>query len=447
MTGWSRPQTTIEFFEAPAGGQGRTFLASRDEGGASDLDSTTSSYGPGPVNGVSQGSDTTDRFRFVIPLQTGLAPGSVLTATATDSDEPNNTSEFGGAAPVTFAADLSLTKSGPESVTPGRTFSYELVVTNSGPNDASGVILADVTPPGLTFVRNAGACTTPFPCTLGTLQAGQSVEIAATFAVPAGYTTPNPIANTATVSSDAADPDLSNNTATITTTLAPRADLAITKGRPLQRSLGANLTYTIVVTNNGPSDAPDATVADPTPTGLTFVSNASACTTAFPCSLGPLPVGQSRTITTTFLVPSNYAGPDPIVNTATVSSTATDPDLTNNSATAATAIIPLFTINVEITKSGPPSVTPGTTLVYAITASNNGTLDATDVTVTDPTPAGLTFIGNDGACATSFPCALGTIPAGQSRQITTTFFVPPVIRRPIPFPTYRRSRPLWPMRT
>ena len=62
-------------------------------------------------------------------------------------------------------------------------------------------------------------------------------------------------------------------------------------------------------------------------------------------------------------MPSSYTGPDPIVNTATVSSTATDPDLTNNSATATTAVGPLFTINVEITKAGPASVTPGTNLV------------------------------------------------------------------------------------
>ena len=67
------------------------------------------------------------------------------------------------------------------------------------------------------------------------------------------------------------------------------------------------------------------------------------------------------------------------MNTATVSSTATDPDLTNNSATATTGDRPLFTINVEITKAGPASVTPGSDLVYAITATNNGTLDATDV--------------------------------------------------------------------
>ena len=215
----------------------------------------------------------------------------------------------------------------------------------------------------------------------------------------------------------------------------------------MRRELGANLDYTIVVTNHGPSDAPDATVADPTPAGLTFISNTGACTTAFPCALGPIPAGQSRMITTTFLVPSGYTGPDPVVNTATVSSTAADPDLTNNSAIATTAIGPLFTINVDISKAGPASVTPGHDLVYAITVSNTGTLDATDVTVTDPTPAGLTFVGNAGACTTPFPCALGIVPGGP--EPPDHHHVCGAVRRmpaPIPSRTRRSSRPPWPIR-
>ena len=266
-------------------------------------------------------------------------------------------------------------------MTPGTSLSFALLVTNTGPNDAAGVSVADVTPPGLTFVSTTGACTTPFPCALGTLASGQSTAIVATFGVPAGYTAPNPIVNTASVSSQTNDPNSTNNSATSTTPLGPpRADLAITKGRPVRRELGANLDYTIVVTNrDGPSDAPDATVADPTPAGLTFISNTGACTTAFPCALGPIPVGQSRQITTTFLVPSGYTGPDSVVNTATVSSTATDPDPGNNSATATTAVGPLFTINVwYISKAGPGKCYARHDLVYAITVSNTGTLDATE---------------------------------------------------------------------
>src|SRR4029453_4609118 len=140
-----------------------------------------------------------------------------------------------------------------------------LTVSNSGPRDASAVSVADPTPPGLTFVGNAGACPTPFPGAPGTIPAGQSASIVATFAVAASYATPNPIVNVATASSAAPDPAPTNNTATPTMTVAPaRADLAIIKGRPLRRSLGANLEYAIVVTNRGPSDAPSATVADPT---------------------------------------------------------------------------------------------------------------------------------------------------------------------------------------
>jgi uncharacterized repeat protein (TIGR01451 family) len=424
VSGWSGGRTVIEFF-AEVPGQSQTFIGAFEEGSFADLDPAASTYGPGPINGRFWGSDSADRFRFVIPLPSGLPGGSVLTATATAPGGTASTSEFGGAVPIRLDANLRISKTGPLIATPGATIVYSLVVTNTGPNPASGVSVADPTPPGLTFVSNASGCTTPFPCALGTVQPGQSVTISATFAVPSGYSGPNPIVNTATVSSAATDPDPTNNAASASTIVSPpRADLGIVKGRPLRRSAGASLDYAIVVTNHGPSDAPNATAADPTPAGLTFVSNGGACTTAFPCSLGPIPAGQSRTITTRFLVPSNYAGPDPIVNTATVSTTALDPDPANNSATATTAVGPLFTINVEINKVGPARVTPGTHLVYAITVTNSGTLDATNVTVTDPTPAGLTFVGNAGACTTPFPCSLGTIPAGDSRLIATAFFVP-----------------------
>jgi uncharacterized repeat protein (TIGR01451 family) len=196
--------------------------------------------------------------------------------------------------------------------------------------------------------------------------------------------------------------------------------------------VGATLDYTIVVTNHGPGDAPDVTLADPTPPGLTFVGNSGACATAFPCALGTIPAGQSAVANSRFAVPSNYAGPDPIVNTATVSSTAIDPDPVNNTATATTALGPAVTANVEIAKTGPASVTPGHRLVYVVVVGNTGSIDATGVTVTDPTPAGLTFGGNAGACTTPFPCALGTIPAGESRSIVATFAVPPEYAGPNP---------------
>jgi Calx-beta domain len=113
LTGFARPGVAIELFIAaadPTGfGEGRTFLARLTEGSAADLDGTTGAYGPGPVNGLNQGSDTTNRFRFVLPLASlpGVAVGTSLTSTATDAN--GNTSEFSGlVATVSPAPTLSI---------------------------------------------------------------------------------------------------------------------------------------------------------------------------------------------------------------------------------------------------------------------------------------------------------------------------------------------------
>lgn len=115
-------------------------------------------------------------------------------------------------------------------------------------------------------------------------------------------------------------------------------DLSITKSSRGGVRPGDDLVYTIVVTNGGPDAVTDAMVADPTPAGLAFVSNAGDCTTPFPCSLGAISAGQTRTIAATFTVPAGYSGPDPIVNTAVVSSSTTDTNPANDAATAETAI-------------------------------------------------------------------------------------------------------------
>ena len=61
-----------------------------------------------------------------------------------------------------------------------------------------------------------------------------------------------------------------------------QADLAVTNGAPAIVLTGKNLTYTIVVTNNGPNTAYVVTLGDSVPTGTTFVSagtNAGSCKT------------------------------------------------------------------------------------------------------------------------------------------------------------------------
>lgn len=117
------------------------------------------------------------------------------------------------------------------------------------------------------------------------------------------------------------------------------ADLAIVKtGASGGVKPTETIVYTLVVTNNGPDPATGVTVADPTPDGLVFVSNAGDCITSFPCNLGSLAAGQSRSITASFRVPAAYSGPNPIQNQATVTSSTSDGTPGNNSSTALTAV-------------------------------------------------------------------------------------------------------------
>ena len=97
ITGFARPGAAIELFIAnadPTGfGQGQTYLTTLTEGSAADLDAGTGTYGPAAINGVAQGTDTTNKFKFVIPVPAGVTIGKLLTSTATLAGA---TSEFSG---------------------------------------------------------------------------------------------------------------------------------------------------------------------------------------------------------------------------------------------------------------------------------------------------------------------------------------------------------------
>lgn len=110
LTGFARPGSAIELFIAqpdPSGfGQGKTYITTLTEGSGADLDSTTGTYGPGAINGISQGTDTTNKFKFTIALPSGVTSGTVLTSTATLSGA---TSEFSGNVTATLGAKISGT--------------------------------------------------------------------------------------------------------------------------------------------------------------------------------------------------------------------------------------------------------------------------------------------------------------------------------------------------
>ena len=318
------------------------------------------------------------------------------------------------------SVDLSVTQSAPASVTQGQNVVITITVANSPANNATNVVVNESFS-GATFVSvssSAGTCsgTGPITCNIPTLALNSNATITLTL----NANTPGTIVSTANVTSTEFDSNTANNSSTQNVTVNASADLAITKNPTGPVAAGQVVTYAIVVTNNGPSSAAAVTVNDTPGPGLTFLSNAGACTTPFPCSLGTIVSGGSPTIFASFAVAPNATS---VTNSASVTSTTGDPNAANNTATTTSAVAQ--SADLTIAKDGPTSARPEATITYTIRVGNNGPSDANGVVVSDPTPARLTFVSNSGDCTTPFPCNLGTIPTGAQKIITARYEVTP----------------------
>lgn len=250
------------------------------------------------------------------------------------------------------SADLGITKTdGQTTAVPGQPLTYTIVVSNAGPDAVGGASVTDVVPAALqgttwTCVASPGSSCAP----AGSGNINDTVNLltggTATYTLTGNV---DPVAtgmlsNTATVTAPAtpADPNPANNSATDIDTLTPEADLSITKTDSADPvSPGDPLTYSLTITNAGPSNATSVTVTDTLPAGVTFVSSspgAPTCTFGggtLTCALGSLAAGGTTAVAINVTV--NASG-GLLVNTATVSGSETDPDPGNNSASAATGV-------------------------------------------------------------------------------------------------------------
>ncbi|MTD14814.1 DUF11 domain-containing protein [Nakamurella sp. YIM 132087] len=339
---------------------------------------------------------------------------------------------------VTTAADLSVTKTGPATVVAGQTISWTVEVTSSGPSVARDVVVNDIEPVGVTGLGGSwadGTCTDGV-CEIGDLAPGATVVITYTGTVDPAYDGAL-LVNTATVGSDTADPDTTNDLASSSTTVTRSANLALTKTvapDPLQP--GGTVTWTLTATNNGPSTAEGVLISDSVPaavTGLTATSTDGTCTItgqAVSCpAAGPIAPGRDVVVTITGTLAGDV-GAGTISNTGAVTATTPDPDLTDNGASAG-AGTPQADLRVTKT-AGTAAFTPGGAASWTIEVVNDGPGTARGVLLSDRLPAGFTGAtatvpsGTAGTCTAgdTVTCALGDLPAGATVTVTVAATVP-----------------------
>jgi uncharacterized repeat protein (TIGR01451 family) len=118
------------------------------------------------------------------------------------------------------AADLALTMTdAPDPVSAKGSVTYTLQVTNQGPGSAPGAGITDTLPAGVTFSGASAGCSQAagtVTCELGTLAPGATARVTITVVTKAR----GELTNSASVGSGASDPDPSDNTVAVTTTVA-----------------------------------------------------------------------------------------------------------------------------------------------------------------------------------------------------------------------------------
>lgn len=405
--------------------------------------------------GASTATLTTDYAGGISALfPSGSASGITKTATVTIVDdalvEGNETIVFSGigsAGPgsgsvvptagshtMTIADnDVNLNISKTDSATtaiPGTQVTYIITVNNPGLTTATGATVADLFPGALTNVSWTVIGVTANSSSAGvgsshsgdlndtvTVAPGGTITYSVTGMVAPGAT--GTLSNTATIAAPTGFTDQTpgDNSATDTDTLVPTGDLSITKtDGKVQLVPGTNDTYTITVSNPGPSNVVGAHVDDLFPAGFlnpTFTAAGSAGTVFTASGGGDLhdtvniPAGGSITYTVTGLVASGLLGS--FANTATVTAPNgfTDGNTANNNATDTDTLTPQA--DVSIVKTGPATIIAGTDITYHLTVTNNGPSDAQNVNPNDVLPAGVTLVS---FTQTSGPTAGGTLPTG-----------------------------------
>ena len=285
------------------------------------------------------------------PFATGSIENRAVVTTTTPLD-PSSVLADAVTVLVGDTADLVLVKTAVPSVYAGQTITYVLSVYNTGPSAAAGVQIADQLPLSTTVVSLDPACASAgsqvhCPSAPAALAANGQLSFTLVVATDAALATGTVLENQAAVTSQTPDPNPVNNSATAGTTIIGQADLLIHKsGEPSRVLAGENLTYTIVVTNAGPSNAATVRLVDTLPSAVAQVGPVEAqrslsqvpivCLNLV-CELGAVPLGEVITLTLPVRVHPSVVDGTVFTNTATVYSPS-DPDPSNNvGAAAATA--------------------------------------------------------------------------------------------------------------
>ncbi len=395
---------------------------------------------------------------FTVPSNQNICNKTVINQVDVWTQNDINNADWDKAQTVVLCqsqnADISVVKTGPSSVPFGSNAVYSFAVNNVGPATATNVVLHETIPPLMTYVSATGATCAQVPntpqvnCQIGSVTTGNPVNVQMTFGTnaPPQDCVPATVPNTANLTSSSVDPHMANNTSSVQTTLTcpvnNTADVSIVKSATTQSVVrGGSLTYNVLVSNAGPAPAANVTFVDQIPAGMTFVTNTgnATCTptaSQVSCVLGTMNSGTSQTVSLAFEVTPQVpvCTPGTVLNRVGVTSSTTDPNAGNNTSSVVTPVTcpAELAADMAVYKFGPPTTVRGQNITYSFLAVNVGPDTAHNIVISDPIPAGLTFVSSSGGTCSVvgnvFQCTVASLPSGQSTQLISVTFAVPTIQ-------------------
>ncbi|SIO40542.1 PKD domain-containing protein [Chitinophaga niabensis] len=341
---------------------------------------------------------------------------------------------------------INITKSGPASLKAGQPVTYNIRVTNAGPSDAIGLVIKDtihaaIQNPAWTIVTSGAGTTVSSSSGTGNINVtgnlpagnGNVMDITVTGKVDPSFSGTS-IRNTAY----AVPAGLPGVSSTVITNTTRSADLRISKSGPANATAGENITYTLEVTNGGPSNATNISIKDTVSTLLTnitwtAVANGNATVSAASgvgsvINLTGNLAADGSTIVVTINGTINPAAPNGVItNTARAIPPAGTTDFAEAISTVTTSV--LRQADLVIVKSGPANRTAGESIAYKLVVTNKGLSDVTAAAIIDSLPADIlnpvvTASQTGSASFVILPVVnnvvrvTGNIPAGTGNAIT-----------------------------
>ena len=298
-------------------------------------------------------------------------------------------------------ADLAIEKlASAAMIEEGQGMQFTLTVTNlSAQEEATGVEVSDLLPAGFDLdaaTPSQGA----YDPGLGTWAVGtlapESTAVLVMDVIAAAGAGGFSWTNTAAiVAADQVDPVAANNAASVVV-LVEGADLGLTKtvDNPTPNE-SSSVTYTIRLTNSGPSDVAGIEVSEPLTNGLSFVSDSASQGTyddgTGMWSVGALDAGAVAVLTLTAEIDVGTFG-TVLTNRSRVSAADLPDPVHANDEDAATVTV--SGLQVVKTSDVVDYATPGDTIAYAISISNLSSVAHTGIQVSDLLPAGTLYVAD-----------------------------------------------------